>query len=146
MKLADDIPTCQQCQKIGVAVPDWMLAVEADLGADRLRAFLRAHAGTSYFIRKDGSEVSRERDPVGHWLYWNIGYDKFNIPLGPMSWQARSAWKIYQLLLTGSPNRQVALQVGCSERHIQKHKKKLKELGLLVAAGSAYQETSNENR
>ncbi len=38
-------PTCAECQSMGVVMPEWLPAMEAELGSEAVKAFLLRHAG-----------------------------------------------------------------------------------------------------
>lgn len=129
-------PSCAQCAGIGIEqIPEFLWALEDELGFDTLRVFLLAHGGRRCDIQKrDGSKVIDELDRLGQAYaftrsYW--GHGRIAIPLGPAARRARAAWTAFEHLKQGQSLQTVARLIGCNERQVSRQKAKFIEIGAL---------------
>lgn len=127
-------PSCAQCAGIGLRMPDLLWDMEDDCGEDALRAFLVAHGGRQYCSTSRRAED--EESPLGrarHWLYARVGTGRIMIPLGPMSYQARVQWTIYDRIVKGHSLSQIAAELGCDTRTVGVAKAKFRKSGALLS-------------
>ena len=124
------VPTCAQAYGIGIYMPPYLLTLEREVGAVALRAFLFEWAG-----REINIPVAIQADMPHAAILANLrdhfGPGRMTIASGPVSYNARLAWSIYEGLRAGRSGAEVARHCGCHARTVSNHKKRLKERGLL---------------
>lgn len=125
LKIKLEIPSCSECEKIGIEMPDLYNRMERDLGADALRAFLSSYGGQQFAV-----PVKPSNDAAPEWLRRNLGFGNITLPLGPVGVNARIAWAIYELLKSGASIAKCANATGCHERTVSEHKARLQCMGL----------------
>lgn len=116
---------------IGVDMPDMLVRMERDLGWDLAAAFLLDWAGRDYGIRKIAPRTEVAHEEVNTWLQNEFVHGRIPIPLGPLAWQARLAWAIYNALAEGTSHDRIAKRFGCSVRSVTNHRRRYETRGLL---------------
>ncbi|MBP7003760.1 helix-turn-helix domain-containing protein [Amaricoccus sp.] len=105
-------PTCAECQSMGVVVPGWLPAMEAELGSEAVKAFLLRHAGRQVIVPVRATP----HDPAKDWLRREIGYGRLTVPMGPAARKHRQRWTALALLRGGSSLAQVAAALNVHSR------------------------------
>ncbi len=126
------IPTCADCEMIGLDMPELLVRMEAELGAETTAAFLAEWGGRTYGIRRTAARGAGEAfNEVNAWLLEEIGHGRVQIPLGPFGWQARLAWTIYSALTDGMSHDRIARAYGVGVRNVTNHRRRFEARGLL---------------
>lgn len=120
-------PTCAECESIGVALPDWLPAMEAALGFDAMRAFLHRHGGRQVVVPVSATTG----DPTRDWLRRELGHGRLTVPLGPAARSLRQRWTALRLFRAGRSLSQVAAALNIHTRAASKWRADFRRRGLL---------------
>ena len=127
-----DIPTCADCEMIGLTMPDLLVRMETELGVETTAAFLAEWGGRTYGIRRTAARGSGAAfDEVNAWLLEELGHGRVQIPFGPFAWKARLAWTIYNALAEGMSHDRIARAYGVAMRNVTNHRRRFEARGLL---------------
>ncbi|MCA8878609.1 MAG: hypothetical protein KDA73_01365 [Rhodobacteraceae bacterium] len=138
-----EIPTCAHCREMGLPVSDTLARLETELGHDTLRAFLAAKGGRLVVIPVR-AVANADSDPIAaalDWLRRDVGYGRWEVPLGPMARRARLSWAILTRLRAGRSLATIAGELGCALRTVTNHKTRFTRRGVLPAPASTSRNT-----
>lgn len=116
---------------MGISVPDYLHEMEADIGADAVRAFLMAHGGREYSIpTRHLIDLSLGQQMTAlDWLTVNYGFGKITPPKGPTSHRARTNHTVLTQRREGRTISQIAAATGIHSRSVSAILKRLAERG-----------------
>ena len=123
-------PSCREAYSIGIYMPPYLFALEKAVGVELVRAFLSEFGGHEVNIPV-AAQRSGAHCAVFEWLRAEFGVGRVKIAAGPLSHRVRLAWTIRERLARGESASTIARGVGCGERTVFNHKRRLVELGAL---------------
>ena len=132
------IPTCAQCEAIGIPIPPLYVEMEAALGAVALIDFVTRHGGREVTVPRRPTSETHE---ALRWLSEEIGHGKMVMPRGPLARRARVRFAVFQMIRDGYSVPQIARHLDMHIRSISTIKQQLTDLGQLSRLVSCQKET-----
>jgi hypothetical protein len=132
-----DFPTCAECLEMGVYIPPMLARIECDVGHRALVAFLQRWGGQEVSIPKSAPDPDKPFAEVLDWLRSDLGFGRWNVPLGIVAARTLVRWQMLARLRAGQSLAQVAHATQCSTRSVSQRKTDFTRRGLLPAPAKA---------
>ena len=115
-------------------MPELLVWIEDELGPEAVWRLTENHGGTSIFIpRKVGRSHLLETlgEPLLAWLIDKLGTGHLNIPAGPSAAPSKRLSYVRAAIAQNKTSPQIAQELGCDARTVQRAAKRLREVGFI---------------
>lgn len=116
-----DLLSCAELRLLGRRAPELLERIEGALGADAMRRFASAFAGTTLHLSRSSAParnlVARRCGArIAEWLVREIGHGTISVPLGSASHSNRTLATAVRMLAAGASQAEVSAATGISPR------------------------------